>query len=80
MHVFLFLSKAIHETLKVKIYRTKILSVALYACETWSLTLKNIYKLVMFELLPKIFCTQTYEISEDGEDCLSQHSVHQIIS
>jgi hypothetical protein len=34
---------------KIKIYRTIILLVALYGCETWSLTLRKEYRLRVFE-------------------------------
>ena len=42
-----FLSK----NLKIKIYRTIILSVVLYGCETWSLTSREQKKLRMFEIM-----------------------------
>jgi len=43
--------------LKIKIYRTKILPVVLYGCETWSLTLREKSKLRLFEnrVLRRIF-------------------------
>jgi hypothetical protein len=34
---------------KVKIYKTIILPVVLYGCETWSLTLREEYRLGLFE-------------------------------
>jgi hypothetical protein len=34
---------------KINIYRTKILPVVLYGCETWSLTLMEEYRLRVFE-------------------------------
>jgi len=37
------------ENLKIKIYRTVILPVVLYGCETWSLTLREERKLRLFE-------------------------------
>ena len=40
-----FLSK----NLKIKIHRTIILPVVLYGCETWSLTLREVRKLRVFE-------------------------------
>jgi hypothetical protein len=42
---------------KVRIYKTIILPVVLYGCETWSLTLKKEYKLRVFEnrVLRRIF-------------------------
>jgi hypothetical protein len=42
---------------KIKIYRTIILPVVLYGCETWSLTLKDEHRLRVFEnrVLRRIF-------------------------
>jgi hypothetical protein len=42
---------------KFKIYKTVILPVVLYGCETWSLTLREKHRLMVFEnrLLRKIF-------------------------
>ena len=34
-------SRLLPKNLKIKIYRTKILHVVLYGCETWSLTLRE---------------------------------------
>ena len=42
-------SSLLSETLKTKIYRTMILPVVLYGCETWSLTMKEERKLRVFE-------------------------------
>jgi hypothetical protein len=43
--------------LKIRIYKTIILPVVLYGCETWSLTLREEHRLRMFEnrVLRKIF-------------------------
>jgi hypothetical protein len=45
------------KNLKIKIYKTVILPVVLYGCETWSLTLREEHRLKVFEnrLLTKIF-------------------------
>ena len=45
------------KNLKIKIYRTIILSVVLYGCETWSLTLREECRLRVFEnrVLRRIF-------------------------
>jgi hypothetical protein len=43
--VFCLLSRNV----KVKIYRTTILPVVLYGCETWSLTLREEHSLRVFE-------------------------------
>jgi hypothetical protein len=42
-------SHLISEELKFKIYKTVILSVVLYGCETWSLTLREEHRLRVFE-------------------------------
>jgi hypothetical protein len=43
--------------LKVKIYKTLILPVVLYGCETWSLSLREEHRLMVFEnrVLRRIF-------------------------
>jgi hypothetical protein len=42
-------SRLLSRNLKVKIYKTIILPVALYGCETWSLTLRKEHRLRVFE-------------------------------
>jgi hypothetical protein len=39
----------ISKNLKIKIYKTVILQVVLYGCETWSLTLREEHRLRVFE-------------------------------
>jgi hypothetical protein len=50
-------SRLISENLKIKIYKTVILPVVLYGCETWSLTLREEHRLRVFEhrVLRRIF-------------------------
>jgi hypothetical protein len=45
------------KNLKIKIYKTVILSVVLYGCETWSLTLREEHRLRVYEnrVLRRIF-------------------------
>jgi hypothetical protein len=45
----LLCSRLLHKNLKIKIYRTVILPVVLYGCETWSLTLREEHRLRVFE-------------------------------
>jgi hypothetical protein len=45
----LFSSCLISKNLKIKIYKTVILPVVLYGCETWSLTLREEHRLRGFE-------------------------------
>ena len=53
----LLFSSFLSKNLKIKIYRTIILPVVLYGCETWSLTLREEHKLRVFEnrVLRRIF-------------------------
>jgi hypothetical protein len=55
---FVFLSHI--KNLKIKIYKTVILPVVLYGCETWCLTLGDEHRLRVFEnrVLRKIFGTK----------------------
>ena len=53
------------KNLKIKIYRTIILPVVLYGCETWSLTLWEERKLRVFEnmVLRRIFGPRRDEVA-----------------
>jgi hypothetical protein len=53
--------------LKVKIYKTIILPVVLYGCETWSLTLREEHRLKVFEnrVLRRIFGSKRDEVTGD---------------
>jgi hypothetical protein len=42
-------SRLLSKIVKVRIYKTIILPVVLYGCETWSLTVREEYKLRVFE-------------------------------
>jgi len=50
-------SRLLSKNLKIKMYRTIILLVVLYGCETWSLTLREERRLRVFEnrVLSKVF-------------------------
>jgi hypothetical protein len=50
-------SRLLSKNVKVRIYKTTILPVVLYGCETWSLTLREEHKLRVFEnrVLRRIF-------------------------
>jgi hypothetical protein len=49
--------RLLSKNLKIKIYKTIILPVVLYGCETWSLTLRDEHRLRVFEnrVLRRIF-------------------------
>jgi hypothetical protein len=42
-------SRLLSKDLKIRIYKTVILPVVLYGCETWSLTLREEHRLRVFE-------------------------------
>jgi hypothetical protein len=55
-------------------FRTIILSVVLYGCETWSLTLREERKLRVFEnmVLRRIFGPRRDEVMGNGGDCITR--------
>ena len=59
-------SSLLSKNLKIKIYRTIILPVVLYGCETWSLILREKRRLKMFEnrMLRRIFGPKREEVIE----------------
>ena len=60
-------SRLLSKNLKIKIYRTIILSLVLYGCETWSLTLREERKLRVFEnmVLRRIFGPRMDDVTGD---------------
>ena len=58
-------SRLLSKNLKFKIYRTIILPVVLYGCETWSLTLREERRLMVFEnrVLRKVFGPKRDEVT-----------------
>jgi hypothetical protein len=58
-------SRLLYRNLKVKIYKTIILSLVLYGCETWSLTLREQHRLRVFEIkvLNRIFGPKRNEVT-----------------
>jgi len=67
-------SRLLSKNLKIKIYRTVILPVVLYWCETWSLTLREERKLTVFEnmVLRRIFGPRRDEVTGNGGDCITR--------
>jgi hypothetical protein len=67
------------KNVKVRIYKTIILPVVIYACETWSLTVREEHKLRVFEnrVLRRIFGPK-----RDGESCITRSfiicTLHQV--
>jgi len=60
-------SRLLSKNLKIKIYRTIILLVVLYGCETWLLTLREERKLRVFEnmVLRRILAPRRDEVMEE---------------
>jgi len=67
-------SRLLSKNLKFKIYRTVILPVVLYGCETWSLTFRMERRLRVFEnrVLRKVFGPKRDEVTGDGESCITR--------
>ena len=58
-------SRLLSKNLKIKIYRTIILPVVLYGCETWSLTMREERRLRVFEdRVLRIFVSKWDELTE----------------
>jgi hypothetical protein len=57
--------RLLSRNIKIRIYKTIILPVVLYGCETWSLTLRAEYRLRVFEnrVLRRIFVTKRLEVT-----------------
>jgi hypothetical protein len=60
-------SSLLFKNLKIKIYKTIILPVVLYGCESWSLTLREESRLRVFEnrVLRRVFGPKRDEVTED---------------
>jgi hypothetical protein len=58
----------------IRIYKTKILPVVLYECETWSLTLKEEHRLRVFEnrALRLIFGQKRNEVTGEWRNCITR--------
>jgi len=82
-------SRLLSKILKIKIYRTIILPVGLYGCETWLLTLREERKLRVFEnrVLRRIFGPRRDELTgewrrlhnEELNDLYSSPNIVQVI-
>jgi len=77
------------KNLKIKIYRTTILSIVLYGCVTWSLTLREERRLRVFEqrVLRRIFGPKRDEVTgewrklydEEHNDLQSSPNIGRVI-
>jgi len=76
------LPKLLSKNLKIKIYRTIILPVVLYGCETWSLTLREERKLRVFEnmVLRRIFGPRREEVTGEWRRRLHNEELNDLYS
>jgi hypothetical protein len=81
-------SSLLSKILKIEIYRNMIFSVVLYGCETWSLTLRDVRRLRVFEnrMLKRIFGPKREEVTrqwiklhEELAVLYSSHNIVQVI-
>ena len=82
-------SRLLSKNLKIKIYRTIILPIVLYGCETWSLTLREEHRLRVFEnrVLRRVFGPKRDEVTgewrklhnEELKDLYSSPSIVQVV-
>ena len=71
-------SSLLSKKLKIKIYRTIILPVVLYGCETWSLTLREKRRLRVFEnrVLRKVFGPKRNEVTGEWRKLYNEELIH----
>jgi hypothetical protein len=74
-------SRLLFRNVKVKIYKTIILPVVLYGCETWSLTLREEHRLRVFEnrVLRRIFGSKRDEVTGEWRKMHSEE-LHNLYS
>jgi hypothetical protein len=74
-------SRLLCRNLKIKIYKTTILPVVLYGCETWSLTLREEHRLRVFEkrVLRRIYGPKRDEVMGEGRK-LHNGELHNLYS
>jgi hypothetical protein len=74
-------SRLLSRNVKVKIYKTLILPVVLYWCETWSLTLREEHRLRVFEnkVLRRIFVPKRDEVTGEWRK-LHNEELHNLYS
>jgi hypothetical protein len=72
----------ISKNLKIRIYKTVILPVVLYGCESWSLTLREEHRLRVFEnwVLRRIFRRKRDEVTGERKKKLHNEELHELHS
>jgi hypothetical protein len=69
-------SRLLSKNIKIRIYKTIILPVVLYGCETWSLTLRGEHRL---RVLRRMFGPKTDEVTGDWRK-LHNEELHNLYS
>jgi hypothetical protein len=73
-------SRLLSKNLKIRIYKTIILPVVLYGCETWSLTLREEHGLRVFEnRVLRIFGPKRDEVMDEWRN-LHHEELHDLYS
>jgi hypothetical protein len=78
-------SRLLSKNTKIRVQRPVVLSVVLYGCETWSLTLREEQRLRVFEnrVLRRIFGPKRDEATGSGDDYITRNLMtcthHQIL-
>jgi len=67
-------SSLLSKHLKIKLYRTIIMPIVLYGCETWLLTLRDEHRLRVFEkrVLRRIFGLKRDEVTREWKKLHSE--------
>jgi hypothetical protein len=70
------------KSVKIKIYRTTILPVVLYSCETWSLTLREECRLRVFKnrVLRRTFGPKRDKVTKEAERRLHDKELYTLYS
>jgi hypothetical protein len=73
-------SRLLSINVNIKIYRTIILPVVLYGCETWSLTLRNKNRLRIFDkMIGRLFGPKREEVKENWRK-MHNEKLHNLFS
>jgi hypothetical protein len=74
-------SRLLSRNIKIRIYKSIILPVVLYGCETWSLTLKEDHRLRVFDnrVLRRTFGSKRDEVTGDWRK-LHNEELHNLYS
>jgi hypothetical protein len=74
---YLLSCRLLSKNLKIRLYKTIILPMVLYECETWSLTLREVHRLKLFEnrVLRRIFEPKRDGVKGKRENCKTRSFV-----